>query len=131
MTSRIAAWLGAASFGLLVMSSSAMAYQGMTSTAATMRAAPGSRSKVVMRIPPGALIDVQSCTQTWCRISWRYRVGYIPAIAVEDVQEDEGPIYVGPPPVYVAPPPVVVSPFWGPGWGPGWGGPGWGGRHRR
>jgi SH3-like domain-containing protein len=125
MRSWIARRLGAASILLAVAGTAACAAPGMTAGATSMRSGPGPRYAFVMTIPPDAMIDVQSCAGSWCRVSWRYRTGYIPADIVSG--PPEGPAYGGPPPVYVEPAPVIVAPYWGPGWGwgGGWRGGGW------
>lgn len=88
-----------------------------------LRAAPGTGTEIVGKIPGGSLVDVGDCADNWCAVTWqdkkgfsiqsgldlsgrvpprrkvvrRYsRGGWVPA---------EGPVFYEPPPVYVAPPP--------------------------
>lgn len=109
----------------LLMVSAAAAAPGLTAGEADMRAGPGPNYPFVMRIPDSAAVDVQSCTRIWCRVSWRYRSGYIRAASLDARGPGYGAPVYGAPPVYVEPGPVVVAPFWGPGWGYGWHGGGY------
>ena len=108
---RISFRAGLTCFAGILASASALAAPGVTSAPTVMRSGPGPNYAQVQAVPPGAMVDVESCSPSWCRISWKYRAGFIPAEFLE--QEP-----VAPPPVYVEPAPVVVAPyFWGPGWG--------------
>lgn len=127
MTSRIAFRAALAAIAGLGMVSAAAAAPGLTAGPTFMRSGPGPRYAVVQRVPAGAMVDVLGCTANWCRISWRYRAGYVQAGYVE--AGPEGPPGAYPAPVYVEPAPVVVAPFWGPGWGYGYGWGGGGGWH--
>ena len=98
--------------------SSALADPALTSAPTTMREAPTAHARAVQQIPANAQIDLNSCRDAWCYISWRNLFGYVPARTVEAAPYGAG----GPPaPGYYAPAPaVVVAPAWGWGWGPGW-----------
>lgn len=102
----------------LAATTPALADPALTSLPATMRAAPTPQARVVQRIPANAQIDLSSCRDAWCYVSWRDLFGYIPARAVEAAPYPAGGP-PPPPPAYGAPPPVVVAPVVGFGWG--WG----------
>ena len=79
----------------------ALAELAMTGAPVAMRAGPSGKAAVVQRIPQRAEIELEKCTHSWCRASWRGRFGYIQADAV----------VLGAPPTALAgdemPPPVV------------------------
>lgn len=97
--------------------SSALADPALTTLPVKMREAPTGQARVVQNIPANAQIDLNSCRDAWCYVSWRDLFGYVPARAVEATPYNAG----RPAPGYSAPAPaVVVAPVWGWGWGPGW-----------
>jgi uncharacterized protein YraI len=55
----------------------ASAYPAATRSALNMRQGPSTRTRVVMVVPRAATVDVRSCTQTWCRVAYRGRLGYL------------------------------------------------------
>jgi len=110
-------------------------------TTVNLRAAPGTTSEIVGKIPGGSLIDADNCTEGWCAVSWQGKSGF----AVQTALDLSGrvPPRAGPPPGYASPgypvpddevvvegPPAV---YYGPGpyfygyYGPRWG---WGWHHR-
>ena len=100
---------------------SALADPAQTVLDATMRAAPSARARVVQRVPANAAIDLSSCTERWCYVSWRNLFGYLPVEAIE-----ASPY---PPPRAYGGAVVVGTPnVWGPGY---YYGGGWGWRGRR
>lgn len=66
-------------FGLGVLVFSAMpalakpAYVGST---VNLRAAPGTKSDVVTKIPGGSLIDAGECSEGWCEVTWQDKKGF-------------------------------------------------------
>jgi hypothetical protein len=116
------------------------AYVGST---LNLRAAPGTGSEIVAKIPGGSLVDAGGCDEGWCEISWQDKKGFAiqsgldmtgrvpqpraaavaapaqrPAAQAPQVVEGpeeivEGPVY------YRAPPPVVYygGPYYRPYWG--------------
>ncbi len=66
-------------FGLGVLVFSAMpalakpAYVGST---VNLRAAPGTKSEVVTKIPGGSLIDAGECSEGWCEVTWQDKKGF-------------------------------------------------------
>lgn len=91
----------------------ASAELAMTGAPVAMRAGPTGKASVVQRIPQRAEIVLEKCVRSWCRASWRGRVGYIPADAVvlgpppATLPGDEMP-----PPVVYASPTYVTPPAW-------------------
>ncbi|MGH6665744.1 MAG: SH3 domain-containing protein, partial [Pseudolabrys sp.] len=66
-------------FGLGVLALSAMpalakpAYVGST---VNLRAAPGTKSEVITKIPGGSLIDAGECSEGWCEVTWQEKKGF-------------------------------------------------------
>lgn len=109
-----------------------------------LRAAPGTTSEIVTKIPGGSLIDADNCSEGWCAVTWQGKSGFAKQTALDmsgrvpqqraaqrrpypvqgEVYEDEGPAdYVAEaPPVYYAPRPYYY------GYGPYY--RSWGYRHR-
>lgn len=76
-----------------------------------LRSGPGTGYRVVDTMPAGAYVNVIGCSGSWCRVSWRGRVGYASASYLGG-----GRSYASAP-VYVRPPPVVSFGFsTGPHW---------------
>jgi uncharacterized protein YraI len=115
-----------------------------------LRDTPTTSGKILALIPKGTSVDVATCTNGWCQVTFNGQQGFVisrnlgmpqPAprrvvrrpmpqvYADEEVVYDHGPVYVGPPPPYYyggyyGP---YYRGYWGPRWGFGWGG---GFRHR-
>ncbi len=107
------------------------AYVGST---VNLRAAPGTKSEVVTKIPGGSLIDAGECSEGWCEVTWQDKKGFaietaldlsgrVPHQAARQpvygpntagyVPVDE-PAYYPPPAVYYyAPGPYYYRPYWG------------------
>jgi uncharacterized protein YraI len=116
----------------------AIAKPAYVATTVNLRAAPGTTSEVVAKIPGGSLIDADNCTGGWCAVNWQGKSGFAIATALDMsgrvpqrragppngpvVYEDEQYVAEAPP-VYYAPRPYFY------GYGPYYGG-GWGWRHR-
>ncbi len=113
-----------------------------------LRKGPGTDSEILTLIPRGTMVEVGTCTNGWCQVSWNGQDGYSiatnlgvggPPVRRRAVADDEydyppPPGTYGPPPGYVVGPPVyyggpVYGPYYG---GPYYYGPGWRGgwRHR-
>ena len=109
-----------------------------------LRKGPGTDSEIVTLIPKGTVVEVGTCTNGWCQVSWNGQDGYSiatnlglggpPPVRRRPAAADD---YYGypPPPGYVVGPPVYYGtpdyygPYYRPYYGPGWRG-GWGWRHR-
>jgi hypothetical protein len=113
--------------GLCVgLASPCLAEPAITTATSAMRHAPSLHSRIVQTIPANAEIDLQSCADDWCYVSWRNLFGYIPSLAVAQGGPPPGAVVPGPP--VVAAPPIVVGPVFGwggPYVGGYWGGYGW------
>ena len=107
-----------------------------------LRAAPGTGSEIVAKIPGGSLVDAGGCDEGWCEITWQDKKGFaiqtsvdlsgrVPqqraAAVASSPNYRQGPpgsqVVAGPEvvdgPVYYAPPPPVV--YYGPYYRPYWG----------
>ncbi|MDB5532854.1 MAG: ligand-binding protein [Hyphomicrobiales bacterium] len=142
-------WLGfALCAGIAAASSAAVAGPAYVPSTVNLRAAPGTTSEVVTKIPGGSLIDANACSEGWCAVTWQGKSGFAKQTALDmsgrvpqqraaqrrtypaqtavqgEVYEDEGPAdYVAEaPPVYYAPRPYYY------GYGPYY--RSWGWRHR-
>jgi uncharacterized protein YraI len=132
--------------GIAAASSAAFAAPAYVPSTVNLRAAPGTTSEIVSKIPGGSLIDADNCTEGWCAVTWQGKSGFAKQTALDmsgrvpqrsaqrrypvqgEVYEDDGPAYVAEaPPVYYAPRPYYY------GYGPYYRGWGWGGgwHHRR
>ena len=132
----------------------ALAKPAYVASTVNLRAAPGTGSEIVAKIPGGSLVDAGGCDEGWCEISWQDKKGFaiqtsldmsgrVPqqrAAAVapgpnyrqgpqgpqgpRGPQVVEGPDVVDGPIYYDAPPPAVY--YGGPYYRPYyWGGWGW------
>jgi uncharacterized protein YraI len=132
-------------FGLLVgAATGASAKPAYVPTTVNLRAAPGTTSEIVSKIPSGSLIDADNCTEGWCAVTWQGKSGFAKETALDmtgrlpprsaaqypsaqrrvnsaqgDVYDD-GPDYVAEgPPVYYEPRPYYYGyvPYYYRGWG--------------
>ena len=111
-----------------------------------LRKSPGTDSEIVTLIPKGAMVEVGTCTNGWCMVTYNGMDGYSIApnlgLAPRPVRRPPDydyptppgvypppPAYVVGPPVYYDPPPYVGPYYYRPYYGWGWRG-GWGWRHR-
>jgi SH3 domain-containing protein len=115
-----------------------------------LRKAPGTDSEVITLIPRGTMVEVGTCTNGWCMVTWNGQDGFSIATNLglggpppmrrrpppDDYYEyPPPPGTYGPPPGYVAgppgyyEPPVYYSPYYARPYYGGWRG-GWGWRHR-
>jgi uncharacterized protein YraI len=117
--------------GVLVLSvTGALAKPAYVMSTVNLRAAPGTTSEIVAKIPGGSLIDAANCTDGWCAVTWQDKSGFAIQTAL-DLSGRVPPRAAGPgyPPrggyveddeqVYVAPPPPVYygGPYYRPYWG--------------
>ena len=127
--------------GIVAVASAASAAPAYVPSTVNLRAAPGTTSEIVSKIPGGSLIDSDNCTEGWCAVTWQGKSGFAKQTALDmsgrvpqqraaqrrypvqgEVYEDDGPAYVEAPPVYYAPRPYYY------GYGPYY--RSWGYRHR-
>jgi SH3-like domain-containing protein len=63
--------------GVLVFSAMpALAKPAYVASTVNLRAAPGTKSEVVSKIPGGSLIDAGECTEGWCEVTWQDKKGF-------------------------------------------------------
>ena len=129
----------------------ALAKPAYIASTVNLRAAPGTGSEIVAKIPGGSLVDASACDEGWCEITWQDKKGFAiqtgldmsgrvpqqraaagpPAGVAYNRQNPpvvEGPEIVDGPVYYDSPPAVYYEPYYRPYyWGYGWRG-GW---HRR
>ena len=106
-----------------------------------LRAAPGTSSEVVTKIPGGSLVDAGECSEGWCEVTFQDKKGFAIQTGLDmsgrvPVQRSSrsyrqvysnDPEYVEGAPVYVDPPPTIYyepGPYYyghGPYWRRGWG----------
>jgi hypothetical protein len=109
-----------------------------------LRKGPGTDSEIITLIPKGTMVEVGTCTNGWCQVSWNGQDGYSIATNLGlggppvrrrpmagDYDYPPPPGAYGPPPGYVVGPPVYYEPpvyygpyyggYYGPRWRGGWG----------
>lgn len=63
--------------GVLVLSAvPALAKPGFVASTVNLRAAPGTKSEIVAKIPGGSLIDAGDCSEGWCEITYQDKKGF-------------------------------------------------------
>jgi uncharacterized protein YraI len=123
---------------LLGASAGALAKPAYVASTVNLRAAPGTTSEVVSKIPGGSLIDADNCTEGWCAVTWQGKSGFaiqsaldmsgrVPQRQAAQRQGPRrGPVYVDEPeevvvdgPVYYEPGPYYYGyrPYYGRPWG--------------
>ncbi len=134
---------------LLLSVASANARPTTVTAEVNMRDTPTTAGKILALIPKGTSVEVTTCTNGWCQVSFNGQQGYaisrnlrvpqpasrramrrpVPQVYADDgsVVYDPGPVYVGPPYPYYGYYRPYYPAYWGPRWGFGWG---WGFRHR-
>ncbi|ADZ70383.1 Bacterial SH3-like region [Polymorphum gilvum SL003B-26A1] len=113
------AWLAAG----MLLSGAALAWTGQVTADVNMRTGPGTGYGVILVIPRGALVEVDSCT-SWCAVWYAGRRGYVSARYVAGAsgyrRPPPPPAVILPPPVYY-PPPIYRGPrYYDPGYHPGY-----------
>ena len=134
----------------------ALAKPAYVASTVNLRAAPGTGSEIVAKIPGGSLVDASACDEGWCEISWQDKKGFAIQKAIDlsgrvpqqraaaaagagpgyrqgppgaqGPQVVEGPEVVDGPVYYDARPPAVY--YRGPYYRPYYWGGGWGWRQR-
>ena len=54
----------------------ALAKPAYVASTVNLRAAPGTGSEIVAKIPGGSLVDASACDEGWCEISWQDKKGF-------------------------------------------------------
>lgn len=107
----------------LAAASGALAKPAYVGSTLNLRAAPGTTSEIVGKIPGGSLVDAGECTEGWCAVTWQEKSGFaiqsaldmsgrVPARRVVVRRPAYGPDYDEPPIYYrVDPPPYYARPY--------------------
>jgi uncharacterized protein YraI len=114
---------------LMVSAVPVLAKPAYVASTVNLRAAPGTTSEIVGKIPGGSLIDAKDCSEGWCAVTWQEKSGFAIQTALDlsghvprraaapaypsrsrYVVEDEPEYYAPPPPVYYYGP---YRPYWG------------------
>jgi len=69
--------LAGALVGLLFAALPATAAVTHTTSNLNLRGGPATHHEIKTIIPSGAPIDIHSCGQTWCYVTWAGHVGYV------------------------------------------------------
>ena len=133
--------LGILSLGLVLAATTLTwakpAYVGST---VNLRAAPGTTSEILAKIPGGSLVDAGECSEGWCAVTWQDKSGFaiqsaldlsgrVPAQRTARPPVYQGRVYTNEPD-YVEPPVVYYEPrpyygYYGPYYRRYWGWRGW------
>ena len=128
---------------LLGATAGALAKPAYVASTVNLRAAPGTTSEIVAKIPGGSLIDADNCTEGWCAVTWHDKSGFAKESALDMSGRvpgqqraaaprarrpvyangpDEEEIVVGPPGYYARPPVYYgYGPYYRPyGWRRHW-----------
>ena len=102
-----------------------------------LRAAPGTSSEVITKIPGGSLIDAGECSEGWCEVTWQDKKGFaiqsaldmsgrVPAQRASPSPGYQGRLYTNepyyveePPAIYYEPRPYYYG-YYGPYYRRGW-----------
>ena len=108
---------------LLSVATPVFAKPAYVASTVNLRAAPGTTSEVLAKIPGGSLVDAGECSENWCAVTWQDKSGFAIQTALDmsgrvPVQQrrvaqprpiappmvyEDGPDYIEGPPVYYEP----------------------------
>lgn len=119
---------------LMLSAAAANAKPAYVASTVNLRAAPGTSSEIVDKIPGGSLVDAGDCSEGWCAVTWQGKSGFaiqtsldmsgrVPRQTARAQGPDDGYVRVpGPyadgPVYYEAPGPYYYGPgpyYYGPG----------------
>jgi len=124
----------------LAVTATAAAKPAYVPSTVNLRAAPGTTSEVVAKIPGGSLVDADNCIDGWCAVTWQDKRGFaiqtaldmsgrVPARGAANGPGPRGPVYTegpdypeyveGPPAYYYGPRPYSYG-YYGPYYRRGW-----------
>jgi uncharacterized protein YraI len=118
-----------AAFLLLLSAELAAARPVAVISDVNLRAGPGTDAQIITLIPRGAVVEVGTCANSWCQVTFGSNMGYSiannlglgpirrPAPGPVAVEDYPPPVVVYPPPAVVVGPPVYYGPYWRGGWG--------------
>jgi hypothetical protein len=126
----------------LAVTTAAAAKPAYVASTVNLRAAPGTTSEVVTKIPGGSLVDADNCTDGWCAVTWQEKRGFaiqtsldmsgrVPARRAANGPGPRGPVYSegpdypeeyveGPPAYYYGPRPYYYGGYYGHYYRRGW-----------
>ena len=90
--------------GVLVLSATGALAKPAYVMTVNLRAAPGTTSEIVDKIPGGSLIDATDCADGWCAVTWQEKSGFAIQTAIDlsgRVPRSCGRRRAMPPPGYV------------------------------
>ena len=61
---------------IVCIAAPALAKPAYVASTVNLRAAPGTGSEIVAKIPGGSLVDTGGCDEGWCEISWQDKKGF-------------------------------------------------------
>jgi len=64
------------SLSIACFATSALGKPAYVGSTLNLRAAPGTGSEIVAKIPGGSLVDAGGCEEGWCEISWQDKKGF-------------------------------------------------------
>jgi uncharacterized protein YraI len=122
--------------GLLLAAATAVsAKPAYVASTVNLRAAPGTTSEVITKIPGGSLVDADNCTDGWCAVTWQEKRGFaiqtsldmsgrVPPRRAANGPRPRGPVYgeepvyteeyvEGPPAYYYGPRPYYYGGYYG------------------
>ena len=97
---------------VVLMTGAAAAKPAYVASTVNLRAAPGTGSEIVAKIPGGSLVDASACDGGWCEIAWQDKSGF----AIQTALDMSGRVpqqraaAVAPRPAYRQGPDVVEGP---------------------
>jgi hypothetical protein len=88
----------------LALTTAAAAKPAYVASTVNLRAAPGTTSEVITKIPGGSLVDADNCTDGWCAVTWQEKRGFaiqtsldmsgrVPARRAANGPGPRGPVY--------------------------------------
>ncbi len=116
---------------LMISAAPALAKPAYVASTVNLRAAPGTTSEIVGKIPGGSLIEAKDCSEGWCAVTWGEKSGFaiqtaldmsgrVPArSAAPPASRPHAGYVVDDEPVYYERPPVYYDggayyrPYWG------------------
>jgi uncharacterized protein YraI len=120
---------------LMFAATDALAKPAYVASTVNLRAAPGTKSEIVAKIPGGSLVDTKECSEGWCEITWQDKSGFAIQTALDmsgrvprqaaaqppayargtgpQYGTDEGYVVMDEPDYYAPPPGYYYRPYWG------------------
>jgi len=68
---------------LLFAATDAPAKPAYATSTVNLRAAPGTTSEIVAKIPGGARVEAGECTDGWCEVTWQGKSGFSIATSLD------------------------------------------------